>query len=72
MHCVACDDPLTPKEMGRKSPITGEDYLLCTPCLEAAGLLQQAIEIPIADDSLGGASEYLDTEIALDSPEDFE
>ena len=39
MRCVACDDPLTSGEMGKKSPVTGEDYLLCRPCLKEAGLL---------------------------------
>lgn len=39
MRCIACDDMLTSGEMGKKSPITGEEYLLCRPCLKEAGLL---------------------------------
>lgn len=49
MRCVACDDPLTGLEQSRKSPITGEDYLLCTPCLREAGLLIPSVENPLAD-----------------------
>lgn len=49
MRCVACDDPLSALEMSRKSPVTGEDYLLCTPCLAKAGLLVHSIENPLAD-----------------------
>ena len=49
MRCVACDDMLSALEMSRKSPATGEDYLLCTPCLMEAGLLVHSIENPLAD-----------------------
>lgn len=49
MRCVACDDPLTALEQSRKSPTTGEDYLLCTPCLREAGLLVPSVENPLAD-----------------------
>lgn len=52
MRCVACDDPLTGLEQSRKSPTTGEDYLLCTPCLREAGLLVPSIENPLADDQM--------------------
>ena len=50
MRCCACDNLLTQIEMGRKSPATGEDYLLCTECLLEAGLLHQAIENPLAEE----------------------
>ena len=49
MRCVACDDPLTALEMSRKSPVTQEEYDLCTECLKKAGLLTLAIENPLAD-----------------------
>ena len=49
MRCVACDEPLTGLEQSRKSPTTGEDYLLCTPCLREAGLLVPSVENPLAD-----------------------
>jgi hypothetical protein len=49
MRCVACDEPLSALEMSRKSPMTGEDYLLCTECLIAAGLLVHSIENPLAE-----------------------
>lgn len=39
MRCVADDKPLTSREMGLKSSVTGEHWYLCTPCLIAAGLL---------------------------------
>ena len=55
MHCVACDVQLTPQEMSRKSPVTGEDYLLCTHCLDAAGLLHKATENPLAIDEVTDA-----------------
>ena len=62
MRCCACDALLTQIEMGRKSPATGEDYLLCTVCLLEAGLLHQAIENPLAESA---------EEIAEDSPDRF-
>ena len=46
MRCIACDDPLSQVEQSRKSPNTGEDYLLCTRCLAVAGLLFVAEEKP--------------------------
>ena len=52
MRCVACDEPMTGLEMSRKSPVTGEEYLLCTACLIKAGLLVEATENPLADDVL--------------------
>lgn len=63
MRCVACDEPMTPMEQSRKSPTTGQEYLLCTPCLREAGLLSDAIENPIAEDV------YQD--IAMLTDEDF-
>lgn len=50
MRCVACDELLTPREISRKSPITGEEYQLCTPCLKEAGLLIESNENPVAED----------------------
>lgn len=47
MRCVACDVPLTQKEESMKSPITGEDYLLCTKDGKAAGL---AVYLDIVED----------------------
>lgn len=52
MRCVACDDPLSPKEESMKSQVTGEDFLLCTPCLGKAGLLQTAVENPLAEEDV--------------------
>lgn len=52
MRCVACNEPLSSLEMGRKSPVTGEDYLLCTKDLREAGLLVTAEENPIAEEDV--------------------
>ena len=52
MRCVACDEPLTGLEQSRKSPATGADYLLCTPCLREAGLLVTSVENPLASDDV--------------------
>ena len=57
MRCVACDESLTALEMSRKSPVTGEDYLLCTKCLVEAGLLIVAIENPLAETEIEGSYE---------------
>lgn len=46
---------MSSKEMGRKSPVTNEEYLLCTPCLKEAGLLIEAVENPLAEEDV-----YLD------------
>lgn len=52
MRCVACDEPLSPKEQSMKSTITGEDFLLCMKCLNEAGLLQAVEESPIAEEDV--------------------
>ena len=49
MRCVSCDDPLSALEMSRKSPVTQEEYDLCTECLKKAGLLVFSIENPLAE-----------------------
>ena len=49
MRCVACDDPLSPKEESMKSQVTGQDFLLCMKCMNEAGLLQFAEENPLAE-----------------------
>ena len=57
MHCIACDEFLTALEMSRKSPVTREDYLLCTKCLVEAGLLIVSIENPLAETEIEGSYE---------------
>ena len=49
MRCVSCDDPLSALEMSRKSPVTQEEYDLCTECLKKAGLLVFSVENPLAE-----------------------
>jgi len=49
MRCVACDKMLSALEMSRKSSVTNEDFLLCTKCLQEAGLLVFSIENPLAE-----------------------
>ena len=66
MRCVACDAMLTSTEMGKKSPIDGQDYLLCFPCLRSACLLspqEQAVEESV--DTTGPTEEpsYFEEEI---------
>lgn len=65
MHCVACDLLLSQKELSRKSPTTGEDYLLCTKCLAEAGLLHLAVENPLVESD---EEEILEDYLSIDDP----
>ena len=39
MRCVSCNDIMTSSEMGKKSTVDGQEYLMCLSCLGKAGLL---------------------------------
>lgn len=70
MRCVSCDWPLTSQEMGKKSPLDRQEYLMCFPCLKKAGLLthQELERMPLetSDPPIEQDSDFLPEEIDLD------